>query len=84
VEDGSYVRLKNVTLTYNFSPDVLRKLRFNNMAVYVSGTNLLTFTKYSGYDPEVSSFTANDASLGSDYGSYPPQRTFSLGLKLTF
>lgn len=84
VEDGSYVRLKNVTLNYNFSRQILEKIKVNNLKVYFSVTNLLTLTNYTGFDPEVSSYTGNDAQLGSDYNNYPPSRTFNLGLNVSF
>jgi hypothetical protein len=83
VEDGSYVRLKNVTLGYNLPAHVLRRIRINNIRVYLSGTNLITITKYSGQDPEVSSYTGNDAQLGSDFNNYPHTRIFSCGLNLS-
>lgn len=84
VEDGSYARIKNLTISYNFNRSVLNRLRFNNLRLYLSATNLLTITKYSGLDPEVSSYTGNDAQLGTDYNNYPPSRVFTLGLNLTF
>lgn len=84
LEDGSYARLKSVMLTYHFAKDIINKLKFSNLSVYLSGSNLITLTKYSGYDPEASAYTRNDAQLGSEFGNYPQQRTFSLGLNLTF
>lgn len=84
IENGSYARLKNVTMTYNFSQHLLQKIGFKNASVYLSGTNLITLTKYSGYDPEVSSYTANDAELGSDFFNYPSSKTWVLGLKISF
>lgn len=78
IEDGSYIRLKNITLGYTFD-----KLSvFNSIRVYVTGTNLLTFTKYSGFDPEVSSFTGYDAQLGTDYNSYPPSKIVTFGINV--
>ncbi|MEO9022954.1 MAG: TonB-dependent receptor [Ginsengibacter sp.] len=84
VEDGSYIRLKNVTLNYNFPSSFTDRLKLNNLKVFVGVTNLITLTKYTGFDPEVSSFTGNDAQLGSDYNNYPSSRTFSLGLNVSF
>lgn len=83
VESGSYLRLKNITLSYNF-PKGLFNDKLRNLSLSVSATNLLTITKYSGYDPEVSSYTGNNAELGSDFYNYPPARTFSLGLNVSF
>lgn len=80
IEDGSYIRLKNVTLAYNF-PSLKY---FNNLRVYVNATNLFTLTNYSGSDPEVSSFTDSDAQLGTDYNNYPQSRIISFGLNVTF
>jgi hypothetical protein len=84
VEDGSYIRLKNIMLTYNLPASLIHKIRFNDASVYVSAMNLVTLTRYTGYDPEVSSFTDNDAQIGSDYNNYPSSRTFNVGLKLSF
>lgn len=79
IEDGSYIRLKNITLGYTIDNVSV----FNSVRVYVTGTNLLTFTKYSGFDPEVSSYTGSDAQLGTDYNSYPPSKIFTFGINLT-
>ncbi len=82
VEDGSYLKLKNVNLEYKFSP---RDQRFiKNAAVYVSGSNLFTITNYSGYDPEVSSFGSDASRKGVDYYAYPSCRTYTVGVKLNF
>jgi hypothetical protein len=83
VEDGSYVRLKNITVGYNLPARLLRRIRINNVRFYISGTNLITLTKYTGQDPEVSSYTGNDAQLGSDFNNYPHTRIFSCGLNLS-
>ena len=56
----------------------------SRLRAYVTGTNLITITDYSGYDPEISSFNANDASLGIDFGSYPTSKTFTVGVDITF
>lgn len=80
IEDGSYVRLKNLTIGYN----VPLKRFVTNMRVYFTGTNLLTFTDYTGWDPEVSSYTGNDAQLGTDYNNYPNSRIYTFGIDLTF
>jgi TonB-linked SusC/RagA family outer membrane protein len=89
VEDGSYLRVKNLTLGYNFPSNLLKKTRINSLRIYATGTNLLTLTKYTGYDPE-----ANNASgiangdtgpfSGFDMGSYPSQRRYTIGLDITF
>lgn len=82
VEDGSYIRLKNVQLGYNFSPALLKRVRLSSVKVYVSGQNLLTKTKYSGYDPEVSRFGQDNLSQGIDYGSYPSSKIFLAGINI--
>lgn len=84
VEDGSYIRLKNVTVAYNLPKDLVARLKLNNLRVYVSATNLFTITKYTGNDPEVSSYTGNDAQLGSDYNNYPQSKIFNIGLNTSF
>lgn len=84
IEDGSYVRLKNITLAYNFSKSLLKRILINNLKLYVSATNLVTLTKYKGFDPEVSSFNGNDAQIGSDYNNYPQSKIFNVGINLSF
>lgn len=85
VEDGSYLRMKNITLTYNLPLSILSKARITRLGVYVTAVNLFTITKYTGYDPEVSSFNAGGAGgLGIDLSNYPTAKTFMFGLNLTF
>lgn len=87
LESGSYFRMKNIQLTYQLPRAVLSKLRLGSAAVYVQGQNLLTFTKYSGMDPEINlrSYSAgNDRQIGVDGGSYPVAKTLLLGLNLSF
>ncbi len=81
VEDGSYVRLRNVSLTYRVPTGFLPQLQ--NLRLYAKATNLYTLTSYSGFDPEVSSGPLS-LSPGLDYGSYPRSRTFTLGARLGF
>lgn len=84
VEDGSYLRVKDVTISYDFPENMIRKLSCNALQIYISAKNLYTFTKYSGYDPEVSRFGQNNLSMGADYGSYPVPKLYMLGLKINF
>ncbi len=84
VEDGSYVRLKAITLAYNFNPDFLKKFGMNKLSLYTTGQNLLTFTDYSGFDPEVNAFGRSSTELGVDYGTYPQARTVTFGINLEF
>lgn len=84
VEDGSYIRLKNITLGYSLPENMLRKIRVKGIKAYVSGTNLWTITNYTGYDPEVSAYNANDAMIGVDLSNYPTAKILSFGLNVTF
>lgn len=82
VEDGSYVRLKSVTLAYNF-PKLFSRL--SALKIYVTGQNLATRTNYSGFDPEVGSNNeSTGVARGIDYGTYPQVRTYILGVKAQF
>lgn len=83
VEDGSYIRLKTVNLSYNLNKDILDKLKLSSLKLYLSAQNLITWTDYSGFDPEVS---VNRSAImpGVDYSAYPRSKTFSVGLNLTF
>ena len=81
IEDGSYIKLKSVTLGYNFSQPFKGVTKLN---VYVTGQNLYTWTNYSGFDPEVNAFATTNGVLGIDYGTYPQVRTFVFGLKANF
>jgi TonB-dependent starch-binding outer membrane protein SusC len=91
IENGSYLRLKSITLGYNLPKSVLTKLRMSRCMIYVTSENLLTFTKYSGFDPEMSMFNTSSSSNtdkntapGVDYGTYPQSRDFLVGLNITF
>jgi len=82
VEDGSYLRLSNITLSYDIPMKKTSALKRLN--VYVSGNNLFVWTKYSEYDPEVNSFSGNAGIIGVDWNSYPSVRSVLVGLNLTF
>lgn len=81
VYDGSYLRLKNIQLGYTLPQNMTRKVFISMLRVYVAAENLVTWTKYHGYDPEISS---GGTSLGIDRGVYPQARTISLGANLVF
>ncbi len=81
LEDGSYVRIKNINLGYTFN-NPIRGLQSLN--VFVNASNLFTFTNYSWYDPDVNSFASDPASRGVDMNAYPISRTFTFGLKTVF
>ena len=85
VEDGSYIRLKNITIGYNLPVEKMHIDKWIKGAkAFVTGSNLLTITNYSGYDPEVSSNWNNPLSPGVDIGSYPQVKTYSFGVNLKF
>ncbi|QKG55308.1 TonB-dependent receptor [Hymenobacter sp. BRD128] len=84
LEDGSYVRLKNVTLAYTIPAVLSRHAAIQNLRVYVTGQNLITWTHYLGYDPEVSANPFSTTNPGVDYGVYPQSRTYTVGLNATF
>lgn len=84
VEDGSYVRLKALTLSYKIFRTSDANKAFKNLSVYFTGENLLTFTNYSGFDPEVNAFGNSATELGIDYGTYPQARTFIFGVNVEF
>ncbi|OQP63987.1 SusC/RagA family protein [Niastella vici] len=84
IEDGSYIRLKNITLGYNFPKDLAAKILAKQIRIYGSVTNLLTITKYKGLDPEANFYDQNNLQPGIDYGVYPNYRTYTLGINVTF
>ncbi|SKC16719.1 TonB-linked outer membrane protein, SusC/RagA family [Dyadobacter psychrophilus] len=89
VEDGSFVRLKNISLGYNIPKPVLDKLHISKLRIYASAQNILTFTKYKGFDPEVNyssddNSTNSNRNLGLDYGSYPNAKSYTIGLNVGF
>ena len=83
LEDASYLRLRNLSLAYDFSPATIQKLKLKALRVYVTGQNLYTFTKYVGYDPETSS-QGSGLTKGGDYMGYPTARSVLLGVNVTF
>ena len=84
IEDGSYVRLKNLTLAYNLPTSLIKHAALSNLRLYVTGQNLTTWTNYSGYDPEVSSDPFSTTGQGRDFGVYPQSRTYTVGLNASF
>lgn len=87
VKDGSYLRLKEVRLAYNFPVDWISRLGVKSLTLSVTAYNLLTFTKYDGFDPEVGKVVGsegNNLSMGVDHGNYPQARSFTFGLQLGF
>jgi TonB-linked SusC/RagA family outer membrane protein len=84
IEDGSYLRLKNITLGYNFSKDIASKILAKQIRLYVSVQNLLTITNYKGVDPEANFYDQNNLQQGIDFGVYPNYRTYTVGVNVTF
>lgn len=82
VEDGSYLRLKNLQLGYTLNDNLTKKIGISSWRLYLSATNLLTFTKYTGFDPEIG--ITNGLDMGIDRGTYPQARVFTIGTSLNF
>ena len=80
-ENGSYLRCKQIMLSYNIAPEVLKHLGIDKARMYFQAANLITITNYTGLDPEIS---GRAATFGVDYGNYPPSKTFNIGVNLTF
>ena len=80
VENGSYFRLKQATISYAFPSSKTIK----NLKIFVTGTNVFTITKYKGFDPEVSNFGTGLLQQGIDYGAYPSQRSYTIGISGNF
>ncbi len=84
VEDGSYARLKNITLSYNLGQKLVSRFRIENARIYASATNLWLLTNYSGPDPEVSTLDGSTTDQGTDYFTFPQVKTVMLGLSIGF
>ncbi|MEI6948625.1 TonB-dependent receptor [Paraflavisolibacter sp. H34] len=84
VEDGSFIRLNNLSLGYTFPSQWLSKAKISNARVYLTGYNLLVLTNYSGYDPEVSVVTSSRLTPGVDFGAFPRSRSLVAGLNVSF
>lgn len=82
LEDGSYLRIKTVTLGYTLPSSLTKKMNIRSLRFYATAQNLLTLTSYTGWDPEVSAFGTSVTDLGIDYGNYPQYRTFTIGATL--
>ena len=83
MEDGSFLRINNVTIGHTVSSKTLSKLKISKLRYYFTGNNLAIFTKYTGYDPEVS-VTSSGLTPGLDYSAYPKSRSFIFGINATF
>lgn len=84
IEDGSYVRVRNITLGYSLPTLLIHTWGIQRFRVYVNVQNAFTFTGYSGYNPEINARPDDALTAGEDYGTYPVARTFTTGINLTF
>lgn len=84
IEDGSYLRIQNISIGYNLPKNLIQKVRLNNARIYVSGQNLHTFTDYSGYDPEIGAYNKSVSLMNVDNGHYPNPRSFTIGANIEF
>jgi TonB-linked SusC/RagA family outer membrane protein len=84
VEDGSYLRVKDISLSYNFSGKFLKKIGVTRLQPYFTATNPITFTNYSGTDPEVNEWGNDGGVQGIDWGTYPYSKTFVFGINVEF
>jgi TonB-linked SusC/RagA family outer membrane protein len=84
IEDGSYLRVKDVSLSYNIRGSVLRRMGITRLQPYFTATNLLTITRYSGMDPEVNEWGNSGSVQGIDWGTYPHSRSFVGGINIEF
>ena len=82
VEDGSYLRLKNIQIGYTLPASISSKMKMQRLRVYLGAKNLLTFTKYTGFDPEVGENSI--LVRGFDTGTYPQSKMFIFGLNVSF
>ena len=84
IEDGSFLRVKDLTLSYNVPSSKMKKLGISKLQPYMTASNLITFTKYLGFDPEVNQWGNSGTVQGIDWGTYPQTRTFIVGLNVEF
>jgi hypothetical protein len=84
IENGSFVRLNNITLGYTLPKSISSKAGIQNARIYVTGNNLAVFTNYSGYDPEVGTRNSSGVTPGVDYSAYPRSHNYIVGVNLTF
>lgn len=84
IEDGSYIRLKNIAFGYTFPKTTVKKLFLENLRIYANIQNLFTITKYTGFDPEIGVSTASVNVYGLDNGRYPSPQSYSMGVNISF
>ncbi len=84
LEDGSYIRIKTITLSYTLPSKWMQSLKIDDVRFYVTAENMFTFTSYTGFDPEVSRYGFDNTRMGYDYGGYPSSKSYILGVILNF
>jgi TonB-linked SusC/RagA family outer membrane protein len=84
IEDGSFLRINNISIGYNFLPKAIKRLGMKKLRMYITGNNLAVFTKYTGYDPEVNARRNSPLTPGVDYSAYPRSRFYMFGINATF
>jgi hypothetical protein len=82
IEDGSYLRVKNIALGYRIPSNLIKRAKISNARVYMSIQNLLTFTKYTGMDPEIGAYNNDIRLMNVDQGHYPSPRSFTAGINI--
>ena len=83
VEDGSYLRVKNISLGYTFPKQLIKRASIENLRLYFNVQNPFTFTRYKGFDPEIGAYNYNVLTRGIDYARYPSQVIYTLGLNVS-
>jgi TonB-linked SusC/RagA family outer membrane protein len=84
ISDGDYLRLKNISLAYDFPSQMLSKVKLRSARLFVTGQNLLTFTRYAGADPEISVFANTSTAAGTDFLTQPQNKMYTIGVNLGF
>jgi TonB-dependent starch-binding outer membrane protein SusC len=84
LEDGSYIRVKTITLSYELPEKLVNAVKLTKVKLYITAQNMFTITNYTGFDPEVGSFGMDNTRLGYDFGSYPSVKTYIVGATITF
>ncbi len=84
IEDGSYLRIQNLSIGYRIPAKVLEKTRLASFKVYLNAQNLYTFTKYSGYDPEIGAYNQSSLLQNIDRGRYPTPMSVTFGVNIGF
>ncbi len=84
IDDGSYLRLKNIALAYDLPSSIVNKAKLRSARIFFNATNILTFTRYQGFDPEVSTFGNTSTAAGTDFLTFPQNKMYTVGLNIGF